>query len=163
MDNPPVAETEQIPGNPRRLLLAAGALAVLLVVAAVSTYIWYYFYSPCGVNNVKAASTALVEQVNQFEEAFRLATSVSRTALIGPVTRMQQILIDTREVVVPACMLLARNELITSMESAIRAVLAYMAQGPDEAVTNLMEDATIHLENFNAELEAVNECAPLCR
>jgi hypothetical protein len=59
-------------------------------------------------------------------------------------------------------MQIARNELITSMESAIRAFLAVMNGETDQTIQDLLEDSRAHLENFAAELESVNKCAPFC-
>ena len=64
--------------------------------------------------------------------------------------------------VVPACMQVAKNELVTSIESEIRAYLAIMSQKPDKTVQKLKKDAKTHLENFATELESVNRCAPFC-
>jgi hypothetical protein len=75
---------------------------------------------------------------------------------------MQQILMETKEVMVPACLQVARNELITVMETIIRALLAIMASEPESTVTGLLEKSTTHRDNFTAELEFVNKCAPFC-
>jgi hypothetical protein len=75
---------------------------------------------------------------------------------------MQQILMDTKAVVVPACLQIARNELITAMESLIRALLAVMESKPEATVTGLVEKSTTHLDNFTAELELINKCTPFC-
>ena len=162
MENPPPLETPERVQKSSRFLLPASVLIVVLIVAAVGTYAWYYLYSPCGVDAVKEASALLVNQRNRYGEAYQFAATASRTSLVGPVTVMQQILMDTKEVVVPACMQTAKSELISSMEAVIRALLAFMALEADATVTDLMNQSATHLENFTTELEAVNKCAPLC-
>ena len=106
---------------------------------------------------MKTASAALLDQARLYDETYRLAASLPPIYLIGPVTQMQQTLMDTKEIVVPACLQVAKIELINSMEQAIRALLAFMAQETDATVTGLLEQSTAHLDNFTTELEAVNK------
>ena len=163
MENPSPIETQPSAWRSSRLLLLVGIPMLILIVAAVSIYTWFYLYGPCGVNQVQTASTALLQQMNEFAAAYQSAPSLLPVALIGPVTQMQQTLMNTREVKVPGCLQTARNELLSSMESAIRAMLAIMESKPDATVTGLMDDSTTSLDNFMTEIEAVDRCAPLCR
>jgi hypothetical protein len=162
MENPLPLETQPVPRKPRRFLIVGGVILAVLVVAAVSVYTWFAVYGPCGRGTVDTASAALIDQLKAFEADFQSAASINPIGLIGPVTHMEQTLWDTREVVVPACMQAAKNELATSIESEIRAYLAIMSQKPDKTIKKLKEDAKTHLENFADELEAVNRCAPFC-
>ena len=162
MGNSHPFETQHFSERSMRFLLAAGVLMVLLIVAAVSAYTWFALYGPCTVDTVQAASTALTDQLNLFDAMYQSIPSLTPVALIGPVTQMQQTLMDTKEVVVPGCLQLARNELITAMETLIRAHLAVMASEPEATVTRLLEKSTTHLDNFTAELELINKCAPFC-
>jgi hypothetical protein len=115
MENPLPPEEQPVPEKPGRFLLAAGAVLGIMVVAALGVYAWYAVYGPCTRGTVDTASTALFEQVAAFEQAYRSAASTTPIGLIGPVTTMQQVVWDTREVEVPACMQIARNELITRL------------------------------------------------
>lgn len=166
MDNmvqPAAPEASGLPMKFRRFPLAGiVAIAALLIVGAVGLYTWYYLYSPCGVNQVKAASAHLTDQATAYDRAYQATRGVSAPMLMGPVTQMQQILMETRELVVPDCLQTAKIELLTAMEDTIRAFLAYMEQKPEEAVRELIEKSTMHLENFSVELETINQCAPLC-
>lgn len=162
MENPLPPEEGPVPEKPRRFLLVAGAVLGVMVVAALGVYAWYAVYGPCTRGTVDSASTALFEQVAAFEEAYRSAASATPAGLMGPVTSMQQILWDTREVTVPGCMQEARLELVTSMESAIRAFLAVMTGESGETVEGLLQDSQTHLDNFTTELESVHTCAPFC-
>jgi len=162
MENSDTVEAQQFPERWRRFLLVAGALTVLLVVAAVSTYTWFALYGPCTLKTVETASAALTDHLNQFDALYQSIPSLTPIAIIGPITQMQQILKDTKEVAVPACMQVARNELITAMEGLIRVLLAVMESKPESTVTHLMEESTTHLDNYTAELDFVNKCAPVC-
>lgn len=162
MENPLPPEEQPVPEKPGRFLLVAGAVLGVMVVAALGVYAWYAVYGPCTRGTVDTASTALFEQVAAFEEAYRSAAAATPVALMGPVTSMQQILWDTREVTVPGCMQEARLELVTSMESAIRAFLAVMTGESMETVEALLQDSQTHLANFTTELESVHTCAPFC-
>lgn len=162
MENPPTLEAEPVPRKPGRFWIAAAVVAAVMVVGAVSVYTWYALYGPCRRASVNSASDALFQQVYAFEAAYQAAASTTPIGLVGPVTRMQEILRDTREVPVPACMQIARNELVTSMESAIRAFLAIMTRESDQTIADLMADSIAHVENFSTEMDAVNKCAPFC-
>ena len=162
MENLPLPEAQPLPEKRWRFWIVAGAVLGVMVVGALGVYAWYAVYGPCTRGTVDTASTALFEQVATFEQAYQAAASANAVGLMGPLTNMQQILWDTREVMVPACMQAARNELITSMESAIRAFLAVMNGEKDETVQDLLQESKVHLENFATELEFVNHCAPFC-
>lgn len=145
-----------------RFLLPASALIVVLIVAAVGIYTWYYLHNTCEVNAVKDASALLVSQRNRYDHAYQFATSASRTSLVRPVLTLQQILMDTKEVVVPACMQTAKTELINYMGIVIRAFLAFGAGEADATIRDLITQSETHYDNFTTELEAVNKCAPFC-
>ena len=162
MENPLPPEEQPLPKKRGRVLIIAGTVLGIMVVAALGVYAWYAVYGPCTQGTVNTTSTALFEQVAAFEAAYQAAASATPIGLMGPVTSMQQILWDTREVTVPACMQFARNELIVSMESAIRAFLAVMNGESRETVEGLLQDSQTHLDIFATELESVNKCAPFC-
>jgi hypothetical protein len=145
-----------------RLLQAVSALFILLIVATVSTYAWYSIFRPCKVETVQKVSTRLVTQLKLYDEAYQFATSASPTALVRPVNILQQILMDTQELNVPACMQAAKNELVNYMGTVIRAFLAYGAGETNATVSDLIDQSNVYYGNFNAELDAVNECAPFC-
>jgi hypothetical protein len=79
-----------------------------------------------------------------------------------PVSVLKQVLMDTQQVAVPACMQTAKGELLHYMRTIIRAFDAYAAQEPDTTVRGLVEEAVTHLHNFDSELEAIQQCAPYC-
>lgn len=145
-----------------RFLWAASVLLILLIVAAVSTYAWYSVFRPCKVETVQKVSTRLVTQLKLYDEAYQFATSASPTALVRPVNTLQQILLDTQELSVPACMQTAKSELVNYMGTVIRAFLAYGAEETNAAVRDLIDQSNADYGNFNAELDEVNECAPFC-
>jgi hypothetical protein len=111
---------------------------------------------------VKDASARLIRQRNSYDHAYQFATGASRTAVVRPVAELQQILMDTQDVPVPACMRTAKAELINYMGTVIRAFLAYGAEESDATVRGLIDQSEAYYDNFNTELEAVDECAPFC-
>ena len=145
-----------------RLLQVASALLMMLIVAAASTYAWYSIFRPCKVETVQKVSTRLVTQLKLYDEAYQFATSASPTRLVRPVNTLQQILMDTQELTVPACMQTAKSELVNYMGTVIRAFLAYGAGETNATVRDLIDQSNVYYGNFNTELDAVNECAPFC-
>ena len=162
MENPTPLETPETAQRSRRFLLPASGLLVILIVAAAGTYAWHSLYRPCEVNAVQEASSTLVSQMSQYDAVYRVATTASGSSLLIPVTVLQQIRMDTNEVVVPASMQTAKNELLNTMDAVIKAFLASMAREPDETIRGLINQFFTHLDNFTRELEAVNKCAPFC-
>lgn len=155
-------ETQGSKQRPSRYRWSASVLMVLFIVAAVATYAWYYLRSSCEVNAVQEASAILVIQTKSFDGVYQVATSASPTSLISPVSVLQQILMDTQEVAVPACMKTEKSELINYMGTVIRAFQAFAARETDATVRDLITQSNKHYDNFFAELKAVNKCAPYC-
>jgi hypothetical protein len=56
----------------------------------------------------------------------------------------------------------AKNELTSYMQTVIRAFKAYEAQEGTAMIRDLLRQSDVYYENFNSELEAVNQCAPFC-
>ena len=162
MENPTPLETPETIQKTSRFLLPASVLIVLSIVAAAGMYAWYYWYNPCEVDAVKEASTILVTQLKTYDGVYQVATTASRTSPDHPVNTLKQIFMDTQEVVVPACMQTAKNELINYMGTVISAFQAYRAGEADATVLGLINQSNTQYDNFNSELEAVNRCAPFC-
>ena len=162
MGNPIPPEAHRTVGNFRRFLLPAILAFVLTLITLLGVYPWYLRYYPCEVNVVREASAFLISQRNTYDEAYQFATTVSRTSLEHPVNTLKFIFMDTQDVDVPACMQTAKDELIDYMGTVIRAFGAYGAGEADQAVWDLINQAETHYDNFTAELEAVNQCAPFC-
>lgn len=142
--------------------MPAIAFVVVLLVAAVSTYALHSLRSSCEVTFVQNASSLLLSQMQRYNDIYQVATSASPDSAVLPVTMMQQILMDSKDVDVPACLQLAKDELIDYMGTVIRAFLAYSQREADTTVRDWIAQSDTHYENFYTELEAVNKCAPLC-
>jgi hypothetical protein len=140
----------------------AGALIVLFIAAPFGVYAWRYWYNPCEVDAVKEASTFLVTQLKSYDHLYQVASTTSQTSYQPPVLVMQQIQVDTQEIAVPACMQTAKNELISYMETVIRAFRTWGAGGETATISDLIDQSDAHYDNFYDELEAVEECAPWC-
>lgn len=156
------SHTPLLPRKPQRFAWLAGALVALLLAAAAGTYTWFYGFNACEVGDVETASDFLVIQLKQYDDVYASAASGTRTSLTYPITVMQQILVDTQQVDVPACMQTARTELIGYMGTAIRALQAFVAGEADHTIRELVARSNAHYDNFYSEMDAANECAPYC-
>ena len=145
-----------------RFSLWAGALAFLLIVAAGGTYVWYAIPRSCEVEAVQETSAILVSQMKRYDDVYIPATAGTRTSLEYPLAVMQQILVDTDQLEVPACMRTAKDELVNYMAVVIRAFEAFKAGEPGATIQGLLDDSYAHVRAFRLELDAVNECAPFC-
>lgn len=162
MNSSELHETPEHVQKTRRFLLTASALLILLIVAALGVYSWFFLYSPCEVNAVQEASATLVSQLNFYDSVYQVATNASRTSLVRPVATLQQILMDTQQITVPACMQMAKNELINYMGTVILAFQSYSAGESDATILDLLKQSDAQYANFKAEMDAVNKCAPFC-
>ena len=162
MENPLPSKAQSVMQRRRRWLLPASLIVALLLAAAVGAYGWFFVFHPCELNVVEEASGLLFSQLNRYEDVYQVAISASPTSVVLPVSVLKQVLMDTQQVAVPACMQTAKGELLHYMRTIIRAFDAYAAQEPDTAVRGLVEEAVTHLHNFDSELEAIQECAPYC-
>jgi hypothetical protein len=143
-------------------LLFVSALTALILAAAAGTYAWTYVFNPCDVEAVRQASAFLTSQRRAFDDLYQFTTTVRPSGLNPPVTRLQQIFMSTQAVAVPVCMQTAKNELLTYMGTVIRAFQAFAAGEEDSRLRDLVNEAYQHYDNFEAELEAVQKCAPYC-
>ena len=162
MDNPAPLETQATVQKSSRFLLPAGVIIVLFVVAALGAYAWYSLFRPCEVKAVEEASALLRSQWNRYDDVYQVATAATRTSVVLPVSVLQRTLMDTQQVIVPACMQTAKDELLNYMGTVIQAFQAYGAGEADATVRGLIDESETHLDNFDTELEAVKECAPYC-
>jgi hypothetical protein len=142
--------------------LKRGIFMLLIILAAIGTYSWFYLRNACEVNAVQEASVILGSQVNRYDDVYQVATDAPPDSVVIPVTVLQQILMDTQQVVVPACMRIAKSELVSYMGTVIRAFLAYSVEETNTMVRELITESETHYENYRTEMEAINKCAPLC-
>lgn len=162
MDTPAQSKSQDAVRNPRRFRWLAGALIVFLLVATAGTYTWYGVVRPCEVNAVREASDFLTRQLKTYDHVYQVAVGASRTSPEHPVNLMKQIFMDTQQIIVPACMQTAKNELINYMGTVISAFQAFRAGEADATVLGLVKQSDAQYINFHAELKAVNKCAPFC-
>ena len=137
-------------------------MVVLFLGAAAGMYAWFFVYNACDVEAVKDASAFLTGQLNTYDQLYQVATTASRTSPDHPVNTLKQIFMDTQQVPVPACMGTAKNELMNYMGTVIGAFQAYRSGEADAVVVELIRQSNVQYEHFQAELEAVNKCAPYC-
>jgi hypothetical protein len=162
MDNPAQIKSQGPLQKSNRFLWLGSVLIVLLIIAAGGMYAWFFVYNPCEVDTVKEASTMLITQLATYDGVFQVAATASRTSPDHPVNTLKQIFMDTQEIPVPACMQTAKNELINYMGTVINAFQAYRAGEADATVWGWIKQSDAQYANFQAELKAVNKCAPFC-
>ena len=162
MDNPAPLETQDRMKKSSRLLWPATIVLVFLIATVVGTYAWFSLMNRCEVNAVEDASALLLSQMKRYDKEYQFTATVPYTSLMHPLRVLQQIHVDTEEVVVPACLQTAKNELVSYMRAVIRAFRAYEAQEANGTIRDLIDESEAHYDNFTAELEAVKECAPYC-
>ena len=146
----------------KRFLWFVTAFIALLIFSAVGLYAWIFVYNPCEVEVVKETSTMLVTQLTMYDGVFQVAVTASRTSPDHPVNTLKQIFMDTQEMPVPACMRTAKNELLNYMGAVINAFQSYRAGEADATVRGWIKQSDAEYTNFQAELKAVNKCAPFC-
>jgi hypothetical protein len=162
MDNSAPSQSQEPVQRSSRVRWLATIGIVLLIIAPVGMYAWYYRYNTCDVKAVEEASVFLVTQLKTYDDLYQVATTASRTAVPHPVIVLQQIFMDTQEVDVPACLRTAKNELLNYMGTVITAFQAFIATEKDPAIRGLLDQSNTHYRNFRMELEAVDKCAPFC-
>jgi hypothetical protein len=137
-------------------------LIAVFILAGTGTYIGYSLPRTCEPQAVKEASAILVIQMKQYDHLYQVATTTPRTGLDRPLVTMQQILMDTQQVTVPACLQTAKTELVHYMRAVIGAFLAYASSAADATIQDLINQSELHYDHFVIELKAVNACTPYC-
>ncbi len=135
-------------------------LGIVLIAGGVG---WHYFYGPCGVARVNEASQKLSKQAQIYNDAFNIASSTPRIALAGPVADLQRIQRETEDVQVPKCLETAKQELVWSIDAAVKGYLAFMGDESDNKVSNLMSMSTNHFMKLSDELLRIDDCKPFCK
>ena len=162
MDSQSTVRSGQPTWKSRWLKWLSGTLIVFLLLTPLGLYAWRYVINPCEVDAVQEATTFLKTQLNFYDRVFQVAATASPASLDYPVLTMQQILMDTQELSVPACMQTAKNALISYMEIVIRAFRAWGAGETDATIRDLLHQSDEEYANFSAELRKINKCAPFC-
>jgi len=114
------------------------------------------------VDAIEEAATILGSQLDRYEDVYQVAISASPDSVVLPVSVLKQTVMDTQQVSVPGCLESAKHELLEYMKIVIKAFDAYAARESDSTVRGLVNEAVTHLNQFDAELKTVNECAPFC-
>ena len=162
MDQPTLYQSQEPVQRPGRFRWMVTLIIVLTILGVVGAYSWYYLINPCAVKDVQETSIFLSTQLKTYDAAFQFATTVYRNGLSRPVSDLQKIYLDTKEVAVPACMQTAKDELLNYMRVVIGAFQAYMAEETDATIRAYLKQSNIYYAHFKTELNAVNKCAPYC-
>ena len=150
-----------MPHSNRFLLPAALGLA-LLIAAAAGVFVWYAVVRPCESEAVAEASALLLSQLRRYDDVYQVATAATPASSVIPASVLQQILMDTDQVDVPACLQTAKAELVNYMGVVIQAFQAYGSQESDTVVRDLISESETHLVIFRTELKEIEACAPYC-
>ena len=158
----PASVSENIGKTKPRFFLRVGLFLALLAFASAGAFAWHSLNNPCEVDEVKQASAVLITQMRRYDDVYASAANGTRTSIDYPVTVMQQILVDTQEVEVPACMRAAKSELVAYMGDAIKAFKAFQAAESDAAIQGFLDSSYAHIRTFRLELDEIEQCAPRC-
>ena len=162
VEKPESLESHGAVKKSKYILWPASVFIVITIVVAVGMYSWHYLRSSCEMTAVQDASAFLIVQAKRYDGVYQVATDAPRDSVVIPVTVLQQILMDTKEVAVPVCMQPAKTELVSYMGVVIRAFLAYSAKEANSTVADMITQAETHYENYLTEMSAVKKCAPMC-
>lgn len=143
-------------------LILASVLTILFLLGAAGIYAWMYRLNPCEVADVEQATVFLGVQLSAYDDLYRFTTTVYQGGINSPVSKMQQIFMDTQSAAVPACMQTAKDELLSYMGTVIRAFRAFEAGEAEITVRSLVDESNTHYDLYRSELEAIHACAPFC-
>lgn len=139
-----------------------GALVFLVILAAGRQLALSQLARSCEVEAVKEATAVLVSLTDRFDDVYSSAANGTPTSLEYPISVMQQTLMDTQQVELPACMENVRYELVGYMDAVIRAFRAYAADEPNANVEANLENSYSHIKDATQELDRIEQCAPYC-
>ena len=162
MNVPELPETQEPVKKPNRIFVLAGALTALLLLSVAGVYGWRNLLNPCEVADVEQAATFLGVQLSAYDDLYRFTTTVYQGGINSPVSKMQQIFMDTQSAAVPACMQTAKDELLSYMGTVIRAFRAFEAGEAESTVRGMVDESNTHYDLYRSELEEVRACAPFC-
>ena len=113
-----------------RFFLALGGLAVLV---AVSLSFWILNKDPyiCSKKERKNVSEQIDPLVQRIDDVNALASSTSRIALVTPLSQMQDVQREIRELDVPKCAEPVKQKLLNSIELLLSAYLGFASGEPD--------------------------------
>ena len=148
-------------GSHSRILLKSLVIFLLITVGG-GLYARQMLLASCEVESVARASTALLTQMKEFDDVYISTTAGFQSSITFPVSVMQQIMVDTGRMPVPACLETAQSELIEYMRDVIRAFDAFEAGEADSVISGLLNDSYAHVRVFLQELREIEACAPLC-
>lgn len=142
------------------LCFAAGALILLWVVAGRTG-------TPSGASPSKTIpaptcrqqASAFINQIEplarEWDDANAVTKSAARIALAAPVAKLQSLRRETENIQAPQCAFLVKQRLIDAMDNTINGYLAFMAQKPDNQVSQYFDQANRSMNDFSKELQAL--------
>lgn len=145
-----------------RFFLLTSAVITLLILGGAGVYGWRFRFNPCELAAVEKASGFLDVQLRAYDHLYQFTTTVYQGGIDSPVSKMQQIFMDTQSVEVPTCMETAKEELLNYMATVIHAFRAFEAGEPSDMINDLVNQSNSHFDRYRSALEEVHACAPFC-
>ena len=142
-----------------RFLIGLTVVIILIIVGGGG---YYYLFGPCGINKVNASKDKIEDILDEFYDAYEVASSTSRIALANPVGEMQDIKRRAEDIEVPVCMDQVKSNYIKGMKKAINGFLSFMSQKSDAIVYSFFDTAASFFEKATLEMNKINECVPFC-
>jgi len=141
----------------------AALVTILIFLCILTTTLssWYYFYGPCGVENVIAADKALSGITSRWDESMMVATNSSRIVLAEPLRQLVEIRQELNRLDVPACMNPAHESLDRSMLYTLEAYDKLFNYENDVEISKRFNMAKTQRKQFELLLDYVRQCAPL--
>ena len=148
----------------RVIILFALALTATLLVGCVFTVL----FAPDGLlspqrrcaRQVAAWRDEAQPHIEEWLDVVTLADNTSRMNLSPLIRDMQTIRRAVQDVEAPRCAVVAVSHLDTSMDSAIRAYTAFMAQESSTVVSAAMKESTKELALFQREIKELGDVPP---
>jgi hypothetical protein len=146
----------------KKITIVVAAVIVLLILAGAGGFAFYYFLGPCGIDKVNRASDQLKDIMTRWDDADTIAANTGRIALATPISNLQSIRQETKNLEVPGCLNDARSDFVTAMDSTINGYLTFMREGNNAVVSNYFSVANDYLGWGAKKISDVIKCAPFC-
>lgn len=134
---------------------------ISLCVIVTGGFSWYYFYGPCGVENVIAADQKIANLLARWDITMMVTTNSSRVVLAEPLGRLVEIRQELNDLEMPVCMTTARDSLDRSMLYTLEAYDKLFNYENDLEITKRFNMAKTHRKIFEEQMDLVRHCAPL--
>lgn len=120
-------------------------------------------HNACTVDTVLKFTTTIDDVAQRWDDATKLANSTPRGNLSGQISNLQSLKREADAVEAPACLQVAKTNLVASMDATVTAFIDFLGQKPDATVTADFRTASTDMDNFHNQLDQINKCVPNCQ